>query len=162
MTIQTLVGSAEKAKASTQAMENLELVPTKRTSPPLKITIITMMKKWMNLQTPIKPTMTQLTLEVMTEKKLWTMMMTRENDTFSSHVALDDVTIFEAAELDAIALLADTWNDDLVHNWYKRAHKLTFPSERKKAKVKVKPKARARADILFARHACQCTTVDDD
>ena len=36
-----------------------------------------------------------------------------ENDTFSLYVALDDVTVFEAAELDAIALLADTWNDDL-------------------------------------------------
>ena len=30
-----------------------------------------------------------------------------ENDTFSSSVALDDVSVFEAAELDAIALLAD-------------------------------------------------------
>ena len=36
-----------------------------------------------------------------------------ENDTFSSYVALDDVTVFEAAELDEIALLADAWNDDL-------------------------------------------------
>ena len=36
-----------------------------------------------------------------------------EIDTCSSFVALDDVTVFEAAELDAIALLADTWNDDL-------------------------------------------------
>ena len=36
-----------------------------------------------------------------------------ENDTLSSYIALDDVTIYEAAELDAIALLADTWNDDL-------------------------------------------------
>ena len=36
-----------------------------------------------------------------------------ENDMFSSYVALDDVTVFEAAELDAIALLTDTWNDDL-------------------------------------------------
>ena len=36
-----------------------------------------------------------------------------ENDTFSSCVALDDVTVFEAAELDAIALLADTWDNDL-------------------------------------------------
>ena len=25
----------------------------------------------------------------------------------------DDVTVFEAAELDAIALLADTWDNDL-------------------------------------------------
>ena len=31
-----------------------------------------------------------------------------ENETFSSYVALDDVTVFEAAESDAIALLADT------------------------------------------------------
>ena len=36
-----------------------------------------------------------------------------ENDTFSSYVPLDDATVFEAAKLDAIALLADTWNDDL-------------------------------------------------
>ena len=36
-----------------------------------------------------------------------------ENDTLSLHVALDDVTLHEAAELDAIPLLADTWNDDL-------------------------------------------------
>ena len=36
-----------------------------------------------------------------------------ENDTLSSYVALDDVTFFEAAELDAIALLADTWDDNL-------------------------------------------------
>ena len=36
-----------------------------------------------------------------------------ENDTFSSYVALDDVTVVEAAELDAIALLADSWNSDI-------------------------------------------------
>ena len=36
-----------------------------------------------------------------------------ENDTISSCVPLDDVTVFEEAELDAIALLADTCNDDL-------------------------------------------------
>ena len=36
-----------------------------------------------------------------------------EHDTFSSYVALDDVAVFEAAEFDAIALLAGTWNDDL-------------------------------------------------
>ena len=35
------------------------------------------------------------------------------NDTFSPCVALDDITVFEAAELGAIALLADTWDDDL-------------------------------------------------
>ena len=57
--------------------------------------------------------MTQLTPEAMTEKKLWTMMIDEENDMFSSYVALDDVAVFEAAELDAIALLADTWSDEL-------------------------------------------------
>ena len=36
-----------------------------------------------------------------------------ENDTFSSYVALDDVTVIEAAEFYLIALLGDTWNDDL-------------------------------------------------
>ena len=36
-----------------------------------------------------------------------------ENDTFSSYVALDDVSVFGAAELDAIALLAGTWDNDL-------------------------------------------------
>ena len=36
-----------------------------------------------------------------------------ENDAFSSYVALDDVTVCEAAELDAIALLADTRDNDL-------------------------------------------------
>ena len=65
------------------------------------------MKTCMNPQTPIKPTTTQLTLGVTTEKKLW-IVMRPGNDTFSSYVALDDVTVFEAAELDAIALLADT------------------------------------------------------
>ena len=36
-----------------------------------------------------------------------------ENDALSSYVALGDVTVFEAPELDAIALLADTWDNDL-------------------------------------------------
>ena len=50
----------------------------------------------------------------MTEKKLRTNDDDdEENDTFSSYVALDDVTIYDAAELDEIALFADTWNDDL-------------------------------------------------
>ena len=36
-----------------------------------------------------------------------------ENDTFSSCVALDDVIVFQATEWDAIALFADTWDDNL-------------------------------------------------
>ena len=35
-------------------------------------------------------------------------------DMFSSFVTLDDASIFEAAEFDAIALLADTWDNDLA------------------------------------------------
>ena len=76
---------AEKAKVNTPAAENPKRVPITRTSLPLKITII-MMKTWMDLQTPIKPTMTQLTLEMMTEKKLWDHDDDEENDTFSSQL----------------------------------------------------------------------------
>ena len=87
-----------------------------------------------------------------------------ENDTFSSYVALDDVTNFEAAELDAIALLGDTRNDDLdpeaSRSWCKRVHKRTFLSERTKKRVQAKQKERARADILFDRHICRWRTVD--
>ena len=36
-----------------------------------------------------------------------------KNDTLSSYVALDDVIVFEAAELGTIALLADTWDNNL-------------------------------------------------
>ena len=74
LTLQTLVGFAEKVKVNTPAAENPERVPVTRTSLPLKITII-MRKTWMNLQTPIKPTMTQLTPGAITEKKLWTTTM---------------------------------------------------------------------------------------
>ena len=52
-----------------------------------------------------------------------------ENHTLS-YDALDDVTVFDAAELDAIALVADTWNDNLdpevsaqfVHTQTSRTH----------------------------------------
>ena len=40
-------------------------------------------------------------------------MTTRKTTRFSSYVALDDVSVFEAAELDAIALLADTRDSNL-------------------------------------------------
>ena len=39
--------------------------------------------------------------------------MTRKTTRFPSCVTLDEVTVSEAAELGAIAVLADTWNDDL-------------------------------------------------
>ena len=80
-------------------------------------------------------------------------MMTRKKDTFSSYVALDDVNVFKAAESDAIALLAHTWNDDLdteVSAQLVQASALAYLSfGRTKEKVKAKQKVRARADILF-------------
>ena len=73
-----------------------------------------------------------------------------ENDTFSSHVALDDVTVFEAAELDAIAILADTWNDDLdpavsAQLVQTRAQaNLSFGKDKGKCKGKAKGKGKGR------------------
>ena len=67
----------------------------------------------MNPQTPVKPTTIQLTLEVTMEDALDDDDDDEENDTFSSYDALEDVTVLEAAELDAIALLADTWDNGL-------------------------------------------------
>ena len=81
----------------------------------------------------------------------------KENDTFSSYVALDDVSVFEAAELDAIALLADTWDNDLDPEVSAQC-KLTFPSERRK----VRAKARARANFLFTHHVFLWRIVDND
>ena len=51
-----------------------------------------------------------LSLEVTSEKKTQDCDDDKENDTFSSYVALDDVTVFEAPGLDAIPLLTDTWD----------------------------------------------------
>ena len=87
-----------------------------------------------------------------------------EHDTFSSYVALEDVTVFEVAELDAIALLADTWDNDLgpeVSAHLVQASAQAYLSFGKE-KGKVKAKARARADVLFARHICQWRIVDGD
>ena len=86
--------------------ENMEQVLIAQTLLPLKITIL--MTTRSGKQMLIKPTMTQWIPEAMTEKKLRITI-----DTFSSSVALDDVSVFEATELDAIALLADTWDNDL-------------------------------------------------
>ena len=80
LTIQTLAGFA--GKANTLAVKILERVPITRTSSPLKITIISLMKIWMNVQTPIKPTMTQSIPEAMTEKRPQTTMTTRKMTRF--------------------------------------------------------------------------------
>ena len=70
----------QKGRANTQAAENLEQVPITRITLPLKITI--MMTTRLIPQMPIKHTTIRLTLEVATEKKLWTMMMMRQMTRF--------------------------------------------------------------------------------
>ena len=85
-----------------------------------------------------------------------------ENDTFSSEIALDDVTVYEAAELDAIALHGTTISiPKQVRTWYKRAHKLSFLSERTEEKEKGTAKERARAATQFDRRICRWRTDDD-
>ena len=85
-----------------------------------------------------------------------------ENDTFSAYVALDDVTVFEAAKLDAIALHGTTISiPKQVRNWFKRAHKLTFLSIKTEEKGKGKAKERARADTHVDRCICRWRTDDD-
>ena len=137
LTIQTLVGFAEKAWAKTLAAENLE-----RVSLPLKIKITIdedMDESADAYQAHNGSDDGEEALDYDDDE---------ENDTFSSYVALDDVTVFEAPELDAIALLADTRNDDLdpqlVQNWYKQAHKLILLSERKTAEGKGKAKGKGK------------------
>ena len=75
-----------------------------------------------------------------------------ENDTFSSNVALDDVTFFEAAELDAIALLADTWDNDLEPEASAQLVEASAQADLSFGKEKEKAKARARTNTPFARH----------
>ena len=76
-----------------------------------------------------------------------------EHDVFSSCVALNDVTVFEAAELDAIALLADTWNDDLdseVSAQLVQASaqaSLSFGKEKGKGKDKANGKGKGRYPV---------------
>ena len=71
--IRTLVGFAHEARANTLAAENLEQMPSTGATLPLKVTI--MMTTRLNPQMPTKHTTIELTLEVTTENKLWTMMM---------------------------------------------------------------------------------------
>ena len=105
---------------------------------------------------------TRLTLELTSEKKLWTAPTTRKNDTFSSYVALDDVSVSGAAELDAIAaLLADAWDNDLdpkVSAQLVQAKVQAYLSFRKEKGIKT----RARVNFLFANHVYQQMTVDNN
>ena len=87
-------------------------------------------------------------------------MTTRKNDTLYLYVALDNVTLFEAAELDAIALLADTGNDDLDPEVSAQLVQASAHACLSFGKDKGKAKARARADTLFDRHICRWRTDD--
>ena len=107
LTIQTLFGFAEKAKANTLAVENLERVPITRTSPPVEdydYYYDEDMDESANVyqahNDPVDPGSDD-------GEEAPDYDDDEENDTCSSYVALDDVTVFEAAELHAIALLAD-------------------------------------------------------
>ena len=102
----------------------------------------------MNPQTHIKPTTTKSIPEALTEKRLQTSMTTRKNDTLYLYVALDDVTLFEAAELDAIALLADTGNDDLDPEVSAQLVQVSAHAYLSFGKDIGKTKARARAPHL--------------
>ena len=78
-----------------------------------------------------------------------------ENETFSSYVALDDVTVLAAAELDAVALLADTWDYDLdpeVSAQRVQASAqayLSFGKEKGKEKNKGKGKGKGQISCSF-------------
>ena len=109
--IQTLFGFAERARANTIAGENLEQVPITRTSLPLKITIMMTTRfepadAYHAHNDPVDPASDDGEEALDDDDD-------EENETCSSYVALDDVNVFGAAEVDAIALLADTWDNDL-------------------------------------------------
>ena len=149
-TIRTLVVSAKEAKASTLAAEHLERVLNTRTSSQLKIydyyydeDLDESANAYQAHNDPVDPGIDD-------GEEAPDYDEDEENDTLSSYIALDDDTVYEAAELDAIALLADTWNDDLDP---KVSAQLV--------KQKVKTKERARADSLFDRPICRWRTVDD-
>ena len=69
-----------RRRVNTLAVENLEQMPVTQTSLPLKITI--MMTTRSNSQMLIKHTTTSVTLEVTSEKKLWTAVTTRKTTRF--------------------------------------------------------------------------------
>ena len=84
----------------------------------------------------------------------------KKYDTLSSKNTLDDASIFEAAELDAIALLADTWDNDLdpeVSAQLVQANVracISFGKEKGKSR-----RAKVRASFLFAHHVCHSAIV---
>ena len=162
-TIQTLVGFAERARANTVTSENLEQVPITRATLPLKIAI--MMTTRLNPQMPNTHTTIRLTLGSDDgEEPLDDDDDDEENDTFSSYVPLDDATVFEAAELDAIALPADTWNDDLDPEVSAQLVQANVQADLSfgKRKGKGKGKGKSKGRYLFVHHICHWRIVDDD
>ena len=110
-TIQTHGGFAEKARVHTLAAENLDQVLVTRMSIPLKTvimmtTLINPADAYHAYNDPVDPGSDD-------EERTLDDNDDEEHDTFSSYVALDDVIVFEAADLDAIALLAGTWDNEL-------------------------------------------------
>ena len=88
------------------------------------------------------------------ENKLWT--------SFSSYVPLDDVTVLEAAELDAIALLADKWSDDLdpeVSAQLVQASAQAYPSFGKE-RGKGKGKSKGKGDGKYPVHPSHLSLED--
>ena len=107
--------------------------------------------------------MIRLNLTLTTEMKLWTTMMTRKRHVFCVLLWIN-VTFYETAELDAIALLDDTWDNDLdpeVSAQLVQASAQACLSFGKEKGIG-KGKARARADVLFVRHISRWRIGDDD
>ena len=104
------LASRKRQKTNTLTAENLERVPITRTSLLLKIMII-VMKTRVTVQPPVKPAMTRKRRRSSGRRRWWG----------EWHVFLicgyDDVTVFEAAELDASALLADTCANSTLHKY---------------------------------------------
>ena len=104
-TIETLVGFAEKARANTLAAEHLEQVLITRATHYDDDTI-EHADAYQAHNDPVDPGSDDIAGALDDDAD-------EENDTFSSDVALDDVPVVEAGELDELALLADTWNNDI-------------------------------------------------
>ena len=110
-TLPALVGFAEKARANTLAAENLEQSAY--------YAICTSVEDYDYGDDTTEPADAYQAHNVPADpgtdegEEILDDVDDDENETVSSYVALDDVTALEAAELDAIALLADTWDCDL-------------------------------------------------
>ena len=88
-----------------------------------------------------------------------------EHDTSGSHTAVDTANAFEAAELGAIALLANTWDVDFVSDPELSAQLVQATAQAPPsvlARERGETKAKRRANVLFAHHTYHCKTVVDE